>query len=52
MARPKKVVKKEEKVEVKKDVNFTISEITNDLGRGDLNELRDKINEIIRYIRG
>lgn len=29
-----------------------ISELTNDYGRNDLNEMRDKINELIRKING
>lgn len=62
MPKRKKAIKKDVSYEtkeiipdytgIKSDVVIvnSISEITNDLGRGDLNELRDKINEIIRFI--
>lgn len=42
--------KKKEEVEVVETVQekVLISEINHDFGRDDLNELRDKINELIR----
>lgn len=34
--------------EVQEETKTTINEIVTDFGRNDLNELRDKVNELIR----
>ncbi len=53
MARPKKEIEVEvtpEVIEVLKETEKKILPITEQFGNGDLNVLRDKINEIIRSI--
>lgn len=44
--------KHEEGIEIPVEVSETISEVTADFGRADLNEVVAKLNEVIRKING